>query len=861
MTLEPASLNGDAAGMNFTVEGDLPVGGKLQVEAIDVSCNDYIVETYFNGVELPEGTQMAFDLTILTENGAVFEPAPGNKITVTMSSNDGTELTEMAVYHLPGVTGKQVLGAVKAMADAAEAEAAAPASFSNFARTKAAAEPTETETQADSIRYYEVMNVDYFDGSDKRFFQFTTDGFSIYYIVAGTKNGNVEISENSEIYAMPGAEFTFADGFSIQNTNYNKNSFTVSTRNRSVSVSRSAVTGDTLILQFGYWWDRKTVTIIVKPQAYVVNGARTCPILLAVKIDTSLGIPNEPGDTDGYYLQVYKPGGSTYEATSRYDNFAANGENIIIDSIASNINFVSSVDGSATYGVYDASGAKTLEVLQDGQIDWNQVLDALVNSGETIIATDGTVLTADNKDQFKVIPYVVKYKTQDFRWHIDCAVVRKEFVTLTYFINFDGSQYVTTSLVLPNAVTVAKDSTVAVGAIKNNGTPLNKNDKIRVTDVNGTNGQTVELTFSGWNTKSDGTGTWYDPGSEITLPANTELYAMWNYKVVTSDLKISKTVETRANSAQAPANDSFAFAVTFADTAKHDYTIYDSTDKQLSTGSISTGETLSLQNGQYAVIKNVTVGNYTITENLTADQALYYTADSAEKSGTITAESVAEAAFKNTYAKYKLITEADDHSTVNPACPESAPQYYGYHETDTIEVEVAVKDSDKKAYDISKITIDGVELTGDAFDAIVAADGGTITVDKKNDHTVVVETVRVIGKLTITKTGSNDSNEGFIFNVVGTDEKTSGIRFTVSVQSNGSVTIADIPIGTYTVSEQKAWSWRYQTVTIENNGEVTLTSENYEVTVNVNNSNKNPYLLDGNAYKQNTSYVPSVAGN
>lgn len=40
VTLKPLSLNGDAAGMNFTVAGMLPENSKLQVKAIDVSCND-----------------------------------------------------------------------------------------------------------------------------------------------------------------------------------------------------------------------------------------------------------------------------------------------------------------------------------------------------------------------------------------------------------------------------------------------------------------------------------------------------------------------------------------------------------------------------------------------------------------------------------------------------------------------------------------------------------------------------------------------------------------------------------------------------------------------------------------------------
>ena len=65
VTLEPASLNGDAAGMNFTVSGDLPQNSKLQVKAIDVSCNDFIVGNYISVVALPQGAAMAYELSIL----------------------------------------------------------------------------------------------------------------------------------------------------------------------------------------------------------------------------------------------------------------------------------------------------------------------------------------------------------------------------------------------------------------------------------------------------------------------------------------------------------------------------------------------------------------------------------------------------------------------------------------------------------------------------------------------------------------------------------------------------------------------------------------------------------------------------
>ena len=62
--------------------------------------------------------------------------------------------------------------------------------------------------------------------------------------------------------------------------------------------------------------------------------------------------------------------------------------------------------------------------------------------------------------------------------------------------------------------------------------------------------------------------------------------------------------------------------------------------------------------------------------------------------------------------------------------------------------------------------------------------------------------------LTIKKTGADnniDENQSFIFHVTGS----SGIDLTVTIVGNGSVTIKDLPVGTYTITEETNWSWRY----------------------------------------------------
>lgn len=104
--------------------------------------------------------------------------------------------------------------------------------------------------------------------------------------------------------------------------------------------------------------------------------------------------------------------------------------------------------------------------------------------------------------------------------------------------------------------------------------------------------------------------------------------------------------------------------------------------------------------------------------------------------------------------------------------------------------------------------------------------------------------------LTITKQGSQDDNQGFIFKVTGPK------AFTVSVQGNRSVTIAGLPIGSYTVTED-GWSWRYS-ADGQKTAELTPTAPAGSVTVN--NALQKQYLLGGSAYAQNNAAKPAAKG-
>lgn len=103
--------------------------------------------------------------------------------------------------------------------------------------------------------------------------------------------------------------------------------------------------------------------------------------------------------------------------------------------------------------------------------------------------------------------------------------------------------------------------------------------------------------------------------------------------------------------------------------------------------------------------------------------------------------------------------------------------------------------------------------------------------------------------LTIEKTGCEaiDENQTFIFNVTGPNDYSTQ----VVIKGNGSVTIKGLPAGTYTITEDTSWSWRYE----PNGGSTqTVTTDkvvNGTATVTFNNTRDEEKWVDGNAYVWN----------
>lgn len=91
--------------------------------------------------------------------------------------------------------------------------------------------------------------------------------------------------------------------------------------------------------------------------------------------------------------------------------------------------------------------------------------------------------------------------------------------------------------------------------------------------------------------------------------------------------------------------------------------------------------------------------------------------------------------------------------------------------------------------------------------------------------------------LEIKKTGGAD-DESYVFDVYKDNNKYSE----VTVWGNGTEKLVELPVGTYTISENTGWTWRY---TANNGGSAVLTAQNPNGSITCVNTKNNNQWLNG----------------
>lgn len=209
-------------------------------------------------------------------------------------------------------------------------------------------------------------------------------------------------------------------------------------------------------------------------------------------------------------------------------------------------------------------------------------------------------------------------------------------------------------------------------------------------------------------------------------------------------------------------------------------------------------------------ISNTTDGNYTVTVTVSPK----YSGTATEKTGTATA-TVNVFKPEITYRDSKIdLGQTPDYATENfgsvawkhgnddsetVTMTGTAPKLsYEYDpaaeafQTDTY-VNVTVKIGDSDITEEVTFMHNDCDYDGCKFDS---TEGEFIVHIKTFD-------------LTISKSGweSIDKNQSFVFNIVCADKN---INMQVVIVGNDSVTIKGLPVGTYTITEDANWSWRYE---------------------------------------------------
>lgn len=143
--------------------------------------------------------------------------------------------------------------------------------------------------------------------------------------------------------------------------------------------------------------------------------------------------------------------------------------------------------------------------------------------------------------------------------------------------------------------------------------------------------------------------------------------------------------------------------------------------------------------------------------------------------------------------------------------------------------------------------------SGEWKTATKSGDTATITETVTAGMDIDVRNTLLKADLVITKNVDKaNPDQSFLFNVTNDEGLNIPVVIPASAFGSGtsaSVTIKDLEVGAYTVSEDTSWSWRY-TLTDDNDKTVNVTSENGGA-VSFTNNRTNVYWMDGESHAQN----------
>ena len=345
----------------------------------------------------------------------------------------------------------------------------------------------------------------------------------------------------------------------------------------------------------------------------------------------------------------------------------------------------------------------------------------------------------------------------------------------------------------------------------------------------------------------------------------------------TGTLTVSKAVTSENPNDPAPTDIAFTFTIhsDASNAGPFSYTKSDGTS-----GSVNNDGTFTLKNGESIEFKDFPVGAFKVTET---DAAGYTTmvngTEETAYMGEMEASGAPVVAFENQFSTRMAAltitkTVQKEYENDVPVIPDGGFSFqiiigdntdtttqYSYkigETTGTFTNGGSIQLNDGETAVIENIPVGTAytvtENLGDLSDDYTTTVNRTAGTDARGTMQVsgseadFVNTYKKhVADLTIKKTGwdSLDENQTFIFTVTGPN----GFEMDVVINGNGNVTIKDLLIGEYTVTENTDWSWRY-TPTDGNGKKITL-AVNGENTVEFTNERNKTQWLDGNTWCQN----------
>ena len=88
-----------------------------------------------------------------------------------------------------------------------------------------------------------------------------------------------------------------------------------------------------------------------------------------------------------------------------------------------------------------------------------------------------------------------------------------------------------------------------------------------------------------------------------------------------------------------------------------------------------------------------------------------------------------------------------------------------------------------------------------------------IPADKYGEVTLQAQWKQLFGSLTVSVAQMKETRQSFVLTLSGTNVNTECVKITVALNPGESVTIPHLPYGTYKVTDDANWSWRYSGAT------------------------------------------------